>query len=218
MELKIYLAGPDVFLPDALAVGRRKQDLCRQSGFAGLFPVDQDKDAAKDARSIFTANCGRMDEADIGLFNLTPFRGPSADPGTVFELGFMFAQGKPIYGYTDNSDLYRDRVAALFGPTRVQDAGSCDRHGYTIENFALSDNLMIVCAIERRGGSISLPDDLPDEFEDTVVRGFSPLAALRAFKACLNLVQAHRKLGYFEDSGGRSPTERQPWWTAHSTS
>jgi len=28
------------------------------------------------------------------VFNLTPFRGPSADAGTVFELGFMYSKGK----------------------------------------------------------------------------------------------------------------------------
>jgi nucleoside 2-deoxyribosyltransferase len=26
--MKIYLAGPDVFLSDAAAIGRRKQDIC----------------------------------------------------------------------------------------------------------------------------------------------------------------------------------------------
>ena len=29
--MKIYLAGPDVFLPDALAIGQRKQDICADS-------------------------------------------------------------------------------------------------------------------------------------------------------------------------------------------
>ncbi len=31
----VYLAGPDVFLPDSVAVGRRKQAICRAQGLEG---------------------------------------------------------------------------------------------------------------------------------------------------------------------------------------
>ena len=88
MAVSIYLAGPDVFLANALEVGERKRELCRRFGFEGLFPLDQDESVGADAAKIFQANCALMRRADIGLFNLTPFRGPSADCGTVFELGF----------------------------------------------------------------------------------------------------------------------------------
>ena len=30
--MKIYLAGPDVFLPDAVEIGRRKVDICAAHG------------------------------------------------------------------------------------------------------------------------------------------------------------------------------------------
>lgn len=39
MNRKIYLAGPEVFHPDAAARGRQKQALCREYGFEGLFPL-----------------------------------------------------------------------------------------------------------------------------------------------------------------------------------
>ena len=45
--------------------------------------------------------------------NLTPFRGPGADPGTVYELGYMAGRGKPCFGYTNDASLYVDRVAAF---------------------------------------------------------------------------------------------------------
>src|SRR5258708_1028231 len=35
-----YLAGPEVFLPDAAEIGRRKKELCRRHGFEGLYPLD----------------------------------------------------------------------------------------------------------------------------------------------------------------------------------
>src|SRR3954469_15798871 len=88
---KIYLAGPDVFLPDALEVGRRKIDLCASHGLIGLYPLDNTVDlAATDAsRQIFHGNEAMMNEADVIIANLTPFRGPGADAGTVYELGYM---------------------------------------------------------------------------------------------------------------------------------
>ena len=94
----IYLAGPEVFLPDALAVGTRKKALCEKYGFIGLFPFDNEiKSAPPGARTdalIYHANLAMMRAADIGIFNLTPFRGVSADTGTVFELGLMIGLGK----------------------------------------------------------------------------------------------------------------------------
>src|SRR5512138_113602 len=41
---RIYLAGPEVFLPDALAVGARKAALCAQHGLEGVFPLDAQLD------------------------------------------------------------------------------------------------------------------------------------------------------------------------------
>ena len=38
--MKIYLAGPDVFLPDAVEIGRRKADICARHGVTGLYPLD----------------------------------------------------------------------------------------------------------------------------------------------------------------------------------
>src|ERR1043166_2851320 len=101
MPIMIYLAGPDVFLPDAIEVGRQKMAICQEFGFEGLFPVDNDPGLEVDAGAIFRANCAQMKRADIGVFNLSPFRGPSADAGTVFELGFLFSQNRPVYGYSN---------------------------------------------------------------------------------------------------------------------
>ena len=154
---KIYLAGPDVFLPDALAVGQAKKDLCRQFGFEGLFPLDQQLPGQPSGTDIFRADMALMREADIGLFNLSPFRGPSADPGTVFELGMMMAMGKRVFGYRNTELLYHQRVQA---------------DGYMIERFGLGDNLMIDCAIREAGGTISA------EREDS-------LAALDSFQSAL---------------------------------
>ena len=38
--MKIYLAGPDVFLPDAVEIGRRKAAIRARHGLIGLYPLD----------------------------------------------------------------------------------------------------------------------------------------------------------------------------------
>jgi len=54
---------------------------------------------------------------DFGVLNLTPFRGTSADVGTVFELGFLTGLGKSVFAYTnDIADLlYRLSVIPRCG-------------------------------------------------------------------------------------------------------
>ena len=38
--LRIYLAGPQVFRPDAVRYGQQLKEACLASGFVGLFPLD----------------------------------------------------------------------------------------------------------------------------------------------------------------------------------
>lgn len=175
MVQTIYLAGPDVFLANASEITERKREICREFGFEGLFPSDKEASVKIDARKIFEANCALMRHADIGVFNLTPFRGPSADCGTVFELGFMFSLGKPVHGYSSNGSCYSRRVEASDGPATIRDGHSYDRNGYEIEDFALTDNLMLDNAISRDGGILTTFNETAGE----------PLAALSAFRLCI---------------------------------
>src|SRR5262245_18488771 len=73
-SMKIYLAGPDVFLPDAVEIGRRKAAICVRYGMTGHYPLDNTVDlAANDASlAIFKGNQAMMDAADAIIANLTP--------------------------------------------------------------------------------------------------------------------------------------------------
>ena len=66
-----------------------------------------------------------MDAADAIIANLTPFRGPGADSGTVYELGYMAGRGKPCFGYSNDPSLYADRVR-LFGEVIRRDGRLVD--------------------------------------------------------------------------------------------
>jgi nucleoside 2-deoxyribosyltransferase len=179
--MQVYLAGPEVFLPDAAALGERKKDVCRRYGLVGLFPLDSELTAQAGialSRRIFRGNIGLMDQADAIVANLTPFRGPSADVGTVFEVGYMFGGRKPCLGYSNLPGAYVDKVVPSRSASRKIVRGRpVDGEGLFVEDFGLADNLMVVEALEDRGHPLLLPDHPPRDiwrdltlFEDCVRR------------------------------------------------
>jgi len=157
--MKIYLAGPDVFLPDAIAIGQRKREICQRHGVTGLYPLDNAVDlAAPDASlQIFRANEAMMDEAHAIIANLTPFRGPGADPGTVYELGYMAGRGKFCLAYCNDPEIYAARAARFTTVTRGSDKRLIDRDGLTVEDFGLPDNLMMIHALDLHGRPLVTP-------------------------------------------------------------
>ncbi|MCW2317913.1 nucleoside 2-deoxyribosyltransferase [Rhodoblastus acidophilus] len=180
---KIYLAGPEVFLPDAVEIGLRKKALCQEFGFVGLYPLDHEvgEGEGRDAR-IYAANLAAIAQADAAIFNLSPFRGVSADPGTAFELGLFVARGKPAFAYSnDPADLF-DRVAEAFGAHQTPQGVWCDAHGFEIEKFGNSDNLMLDCALRASGQSVLRPE------------AKAPIEDLALFTACLR--KALLKFGF----------------------
>lgn len=155
--MKIYLAGPEVFFPDADELGARKKQICEQYGFTGLFPLDTQIEPAATASAtgflISHENEQLIQACDLVIANLTPFRGASADVGTVYEIGLARGLGKPIHGYTNDPELYHSRLNALFGSGTEQPQGQLrDRDGLKIEEFDLRDNLMIDGGIHACGG------------------------------------------------------------------
>lgn len=153
MPHKVYLAGPEVFLPDAVKVGRSKVEICARHGLIGLFPLDLDAPTAGPATSsaIFQACLAAMRDADAVIANLTPFRGVGADPGTAFELGYMLALGKPLFGYTNEPASHAERVRSALGPLTSSQDQLFAADGCAVENFELFDNLMLAEALLARG-------------------------------------------------------------------
>jgi nucleoside 2-deoxyribosyltransferase len=182
---KIYLAGPDVFLPDAIAIGRRKVEICRVHGLIGLYPLDNKVDlGATDASlQIYKGNEAMMDGCDAIIANLTPFRGPGADAGTVYELGYMAGRGKLCLGYCNDPAVYADRVRRITGVLE-QDGRLVDAEGLIVEDFGLPDNLMMIHALDLHGHPLVVPREKPaDVWHD-----------LTAFETCVKLA-AERLLG-----------------------
>ncbi len=183
--MKIYLAGPDVFLPDAIETGRRKAEICARHGLIGLYPLDNAVDLSTREASlkIFKANEAMMEAADAIIANLTPFRGPSADAGTVYELGYMAGRGKLCLAYSNDPSSYRERVARRYDVKISPDGRLTDPEGLTVEDFGLPDNLMMMHALDLHGCPLVAPRIAPaDLWQD-----------LFSFDACVRLAAATKK-------------------------
>lgn len=131
-SLKIYIAGPDVFAPDAISLGRMMCDAVRNKGYVPLFPLDNEVDVHQTenlSEQIFNGNVKMIQDCDIVLANLNPFRGSEPDSGTSWEIGYAFALGKKIIGYMNDAQPMIDKVK--------------DKHGWNVEDFGLPLNLMI---------------------------------------------------------------------------
>ena len=155
----VYLAGPEVFVRNPLPLFRRKMKYCEEFGFTANMPKDNRAENTAGqtptdrSREIYLANVELMKTSDFGVFDLTPFRGPSADVGTTFELGFMTALGKPVFAYTNILGDYIDRIAP-----RQHRRGSVamwqDAEGWSIEDYGNADNLMIDSAVAGSVGPL----------------------------------------------------------------
>jgi nucleoside 2-deoxyribosyltransferase len=111
---RLYLAGPDVFRPDAAAHGRRLVALCAEHGFEGVFPLNaslpQGLAPQALAAHIYRANIAHIERCDAVLANLEFFRGPEPDSGTCFEVGYAVARGKPVIGYVPEEGSFAARI------------------------------------------------------------------------------------------------------------
>jgi nucleoside 2-deoxyribosyltransferase len=152
MSKRIYLAGPDVFYPDAMMRSQRLKELCADQGLEGVFPLDdglnlEGLNKGEAAQAIYQANIKLIKSVDGVLVNMEPFRGPGMDGGSAFEMGYASALGLPIVGYSPNVLSYFDRTCAHY-PDRKEGAdGVFDPDGLLIEDFNQPDNLMMGCSL-----------------------------------------------------------------------
>jgi nucleoside 2-deoxyribosyltransferase len=184
--MRIYLAGPDVFLPEARAIGQLKREICKRHGLEGLFPLDSALPKTRDdeplSLRIFKANTALMEQANAIIANLTPFRGPSADAGTVYELGYMLGlaardKTKLCLAYSNVRRSYIDKVRDQTAVKRDSEDVQRDANNLEVEDFGLPDNLMILHGLEMSGHSLVTPHRPVAD----------PLRDLTAFEICVRI-------------------------------
>jgi nucleoside 2-deoxyribosyltransferase len=166
----VYLAGPEVFLPNAVEIGAEKISICNHYGLEARFPLDpalvaDGIEPAELGHRIFERCVEVMDECGVIIANMTPFRGISMDVGTAVEVGYMYGRGCPVFGYTNVATDYFERVRD---------------DGFLVETFGFVDNLMCEGPVWRSG----------HEVVRTAVTGDRLLTDLTGFERCVELAAA----------------------------
>ncbi|WVM89821.1 nucleoside 2-deoxyribosyltransferase [Halopseudomonas pachastrellae] len=136
----VYLAGFDVFHPDRVGARRLSQTAVRRAWPARTVSAgcpgagNSGPARALDLRCHLQA----LRSADAVLANLGCFRGAEPDSGTVFEVGFACALGKPVWAYFPEQQPLIEQI-----PHDSQ--GRCV-DGFQVEDFGLPRNLMLACS------------------------------------------------------------------------
>ncbi|MNC00090.1 Nucleoside 2-deoxyribosyltransferase [compost metagenome] len=136
---KVYVAGPWVFRPDAKEHAEYLRNVLLDAGYEALIPIDNECDQAL---QIKVSNLTMIEDCDYVIADITPFRGPSADVGTVFEMGYARALNKTIFPWSSDQSEYKTRV---------------EPDGMHIEDFGCRDNLMVAAG-----------EYIDDSFEESV--------------------------------------------------
>lgn len=172
---RVYLAGPDLFYPDAAVRYARLQSLCEQHGLIAVIPVENQPDFGikdcQEARAIRRHNVELIQSSDAVLANVTPYFGLEPDSGTAYEMGYAAACGIPVAAYCLDGVDTRTRVLKA---GHLIDADGRDDDGMLIEDFGLHANLML-CA---QHPTFDAPELAVQELASTLAE-FNPSTAPR---------------------------------------
>lgn len=160
---KLYLAGPEIFLPNAIEYANQQRALCEKYGFIGLHPMDNNIDlgqrSMKTALKVYQCDVRQVRECDIVVANCNLFRGALMDDGTAYELGYGNALGKPSYGYINKKIGYVNRVTQNYPWCEIERGVRADKDGYLLlDDFGAEINLMMQCGMTTNGGRLVIGD------------------------------------------------------------
>jgi nucleoside 2-deoxyribosyltransferase len=155
---KIYLAGPEVFLPDATTYFEHAKKICSFYGYEGISPFDGEpiqETGLHKADLIFQNNCGLIESVQFVIANCNAFRGALVDDGTAFEIGYAFGLRKKIFGFLDHISPLLENIADRIETSEHDSGYRMDKQGYLVnEDFGNCINLMLEMAIQKSGGRL----------------------------------------------------------------
>lgn len=121
-DVKVYIAGPSVFLDEAIAHARETIKTCQAEGIQPIHPLmdvireadEQGPFKDRSAQDWYLADLAKLDQSAGIIADITAFRGPYMDPGTAFEIGYAVARGLMVVLWSETGHLTeKDRILAL---------------------------------------------------------------------------------------------------------
>jgi nucleoside 2-deoxyribosyltransferase len=165
---------------DFIGIGIQADLSYRQSDVQNS--VDAKVDLSDTPKAEAGVKIGQMNEGlirscDLVIANMTPFRGPSTDVGTGYEMGFARALGLPVFAYANVTNLFSPRTVEWLGKSGSTgtDGRFYDDNGMAVEDWDLFDNLMLDSCIISSGGNLVTNQVLTE----------ATFTDLHAFELCL---------------------------------
>lgn len=115
MEIKAYIAGPDIVRSNAREYCDYMKKKCLEHGITPLHPMDNNQQGTP--FKIYQQDVALIDGADIVIANFNSYAGALIDDGTAFECGYAVAKGKKVYGYTADDRYYGEKIPLIEGYT-----------------------------------------------------------------------------------------------------
>ena len=167
---KVYLAGPEVFLPFYENISRFLQAQVslfnkyhlKDSDYhiQGLVPPDESKmnsDYFKAGSRIYKQNRALMHSSHAIIANMMKYRDSSMDVGTAYEIGEMVQAKKTVVGYYDEK-IYHFQSEESF--TQYQFPHQQDlnhNQAHISEHLNFPDNLMVIMATVSEDEEFKIP-------------------------------------------------------------
>ncbi len=154
---KIYIAGPDVFLKNAVEDLNNKKEFCQKNNFVGMIPFDANVDFTqsnkKIRKDIYEANIKMIQNTDIVIANMNNFRHNEQDAGTIFEIGYAVALNKEVYIYSDDNRTVIEKTTEVDKNFHIENGQYYDTQEMLIEGFDAKFNIMINESVEFINGT-----------------------------------------------------------------
>lgn len=101
----LYIAGPECFYDRGYSLWYSQRQLAEYYGFNVVLPTStvyklDNEDLKLNAHEIFDDLIVQVDRTTTIISDLETFRGCEPDGGTIFEIGWVYANGGRCYGYT----------------------------------------------------------------------------------------------------------------------
>ena len=145
---RVYLAGPDLFYPDAQERYDRLRHLCARHGLIGVAPTDDQNLLVENtpacAQRLYEANMATLSTCAAVLANLSHFQGLEPDSGTVYEFTVADVRGMPLAAYVGDGRSLLTRTRSARRVFEEQPGVWRDEQTWAqIEDFGLPLNLML---------------------------------------------------------------------------
>ncbi|MGV8026193.1 MAG: nucleoside 2-deoxyribosyltransferase [Anaerolineaceae bacterium] len=146
-SLRLYISGPQKYYPNGLKELKMMKGYAEMHGFEVINDFSYLENGYKDFEHI---DRNYLDNCDIVIADVNPFRGGEPESGTVFDMGVAFAKKKRLYSYVRDirNVIHKYPIGHYDEEGRI-----IDEYGYSFGDGQTPGNLMYMIPSKMIEGS-----------------------------------------------------------------